>query len=149
MWRRKDIHYEGWHMAGGYILRGESDEEWVGRVIKKEMGLALKQFLAIRRFNTRPETGWVPNHQMAIFFLCEVEGESSVGQFFPVYQTVEIPEDTLGHHKKYVDSLRAHFMRMETMRWEGIRCDYLTKAPEWHWIPSQRIVSIRMKWARR
>lgn len=134
MWRRKDAHYEGWHMVGGYILRDESDDEWAGRIFKKETALTLKKFFPIRRFNTRPVTGWVPNHQLATFFLCQVEGEPSVGQFFPIFPNPEIPEDTLGHHKKYLDCLRAHFLRMETMRERGIRYDYFNKAPEWKWM---------------
>lgn len=133
MWRRKDVHYDGWHMPGGYLFVGESDEEWIQRVLKKEANLGLENFHFIRPFNLRPETGWVPNHPMAHFFLCRVEGEPSVGQFFPVYPVASIPDDTLGHHKKYVDCLRAHFMRMETMYGHGIHYDYLTKAPEWKW----------------
>ncbi|MSR76512.1 MAG: hypothetical protein EXS68_02875 [Candidatus Ryanbacteria bacterium] len=131
MWHRKDPHYEGYHMVGGYILRGESDEEWLTRCIKKEVNLTLKAFWHIRDFNTRPETGWVPNHQMARFFVCEVEGEPSVGTWFPLDK---IPDDTLGHHKKYADCLRAYFMRMDTMREKGIRHDYCNKAPEWKWL---------------
>ncbi|MSR76456.1 MAG: NUDIX hydrolase [Candidatus Ryanbacteria bacterium] len=134
MWYRKDVHYEGYHMVGGYILRGESDEEWLTRCIKKEVNLTLKNFWHIRDFNTRPETGWVPNHQMAHFFLCEVEGEPSVGTWFPLDK---IPDDTLGHHKKYADCLRAYFMRMDTMREKGIRHDFKTKALQWQWKVAQ------------
>lgn len=133
MWRRKDAYYEGWHMAGGYIIRGESDDEWVNRVIKKETDLTLRRFFPIRRFNTRPETGWVPNHQMAVFFVCEVEGEPSVGKFFPIYPKPEIPDDVLGHHVKYLDCLRAHFMRMKAQREGNICWDYVEKASQWRW----------------
>lgn len=130
MWYREDPHYKGWHMVGGYILHGESDEEWLARCIKKETDLKLSSFWHIRDFNTRPETGWVPNHQMARFFVCEVKGEPSVGTWFPLNA---IPEDTLGHHKKYIDCLRAHFMRMETMCQKGIWHDHKSKAPQWKW----------------
>lgn len=130
MWRRKDAHYDGWHMPGGYILLGESDHEWIKRVFKKEVNLRLTHFQFIRRFNTRPDTDWVPNHQMAHFFLCEVEGEPTNGKFFPLDKP---PEDTLGHHKHYVDCLRAHLMRMETMRKTGIKFDFMECAPDWQW----------------
>lgn len=130
MWHRSDEHYIGWHMPGGYMLLGETDWQWCERVLKKEADLKLTKVQFIRRFNTRPETGFVPNHQMAHFFLCEAEGEPTKGKFFPL---TAIPEDTLGHHKYYIDCLRAHLMRMETMRERGIRSDYDDKAPQWKW----------------
>jgi ADP-ribose pyrophosphatase YjhB (NUDIX family) len=131
MWHRKDAHYEGWHMPGGYLFLGETFEEWVKRVISKETGMTLRSFFQMRTFNTRPETGWVPNHQVAHFFRCVTEGEPSRGQFFPLTQ---IPEDTLGHHKKFVEVLRAEILREETMRTKGINKDGFDKAPEWKWM---------------
>ncbi|MEK7576479.1 MAG: NUDIX domain-containing protein [Patescibacteria group bacterium] len=132
MWHRSDEHYTGWHMPGGYLLLGESDEEWVRRVLKKETSLELGHFYQIRTFNTPPSTGWVPNHQMAHFFLCETEGEPTNGKFFPL---AELPEDTLGHHKKYIEWLRAYVMRTETMCEHGIRYDHpplpVEKMPTW------------------
>lgn len=110
MWRRKDAYYDGWHMPGGYILHGESDEEWIRRVLKKETNLELRYYRFITHFNTRPETGWVPNHQVAIMFYCVADGELSVGRFFPL---TRIPEDTLGHHRRYVEHLRAYLLRPE------------------------------------
>lgn len=131
MWHRDDEHYKGWHMPGGYLLRGESDFDWCARVLKKENGLELKKIDFIRRFNTRPDTGWVPGQQMAHFWLCEVEGEPTNGKFYPL---TALPENTLGHHRKYVDCLRAFLMRRETMQKNGIWYDGQYRAPEWKWL---------------
>jgi len=140
MWHRDDVFYRGYHLPGGYLLRGESYLEWCGRVLKKETGLLIKKAELIRTFNTRPETGWVPNQQIAHFFLCTVEGEPTHGQFFPITQ---VPQNTLGHHKKYVEEyLRAFFLRRETMRQGGIWNDGLYVAPEWNWL----VVASNEKW---
>lgn len=141
MWYRSDPNYTGYHMPGGYLLKGENNFEWCARVLKKETGLGLQKIELIRTFNTRPETGWVPNQQMAHFWLCTVEGEPTRGQFFPVTQ---LPEDTLGHHKKYVEYLRAFFLRRETMKRNGIWNDGLYFAPEWKWL----VVGETPKWGK-
>ncbi|TSC73310.1 MAG: hypothetical protein G01um101470_159 [Parcubacteria group bacterium Gr01-1014_70] len=127
---RDDEHYTGYHMLGKYILRGESYEQWVRRTVGAEAGLELVTFEFIRCFNTRPETGWVPGHQMAHFWYCEVEGEPTNGKFYPL---TAIPDDTLGHHKKYVDCLRAFLLR-RTMMKVGIFFDGVARAREWHWL---------------
>ena len=131
MWRRKDEHYEGWHMPGGYVLVGESDEEWIKRVLAKETRLALKFHFFIRRFNINRTCGII-NHFIANFFLCEVEGEPSGGRFFPL---TEVPDDTLENHKLYVEHLRAYLLRQKTMRRSkrGITMDGLQNAPEGRW----------------
>lgn len=131
MWHRDDEYYKGWHMPGGYLLRGENDFEWCARVLRKESGLELKKLEFIRRFNTRPETGWVPGQQMAHFFLCVVEGEPTVGKFYPL---TALPENTLGHHRKYVDCLKAFFIRRNTMKMRGIWWDGEHRASEWKWL---------------
>ena len=131
MWHRDDEHYTGWHMPGGYMLRGETDFECCARVLKKENGLELKKISFIRNFNTRPETGWVPGHQLARFWLCEMIGRPTNGTFFPL---TALPEDTLGHHKKYIEHLRAFFLRRKTMREVGIWYDGWHCAPEGQWI---------------
>ena len=130
MMYQDDEHYRGWSMPGGCLVCGEDDWEWVGRVLKNGSGTQLSSHHKIRTFNTRPRTGWVPNHQVATFFWCDVVGDSIRGAFFPL---TAIPEDALGHHKKYVDCLRAHIIRKETMRTGGIWFDQLQRAPEWHW----------------
>lgn len=131
LWYREDEYYKGHHMPGKYLLRGEDDESWIRHTISNETGLTLKQYQFIRRFNTRPETGWVPGQQIAHFWYCEVEGEPSNGKFYPL---IALPEDTLGHHKKYVEYLRAFFMRRNTMRKVGIRHDGKQCASEWRWL---------------
>ncbi|GEM_PF-6733640 len=130
MWFRDD-DYTGHHMPGKYILRGEDDEAWVKRTIASETGLKLVNFEFIRRFSTRPETGWVPGQQMNHFWYCEVEGEPTNGTFYPL---TAIPDDTLGHHRKYVDCLRAFLLRREGMRKGLIRFDGLHRASEWRWL---------------
>ncbi len=131
MWYRDDEEYVGWHIPGGYILEDESDEEWIRRVLRKESGLELISYDIIRRFNNRRSTGWVPNHQMSIMFWCKTKGEPSNGMFFPL---TSVPQDTLGHHVFFVQCMRAHLLRQETMREKGIRHDYIHKAPQWQWM---------------
>ena len=131
MWHRNDEHYCGWHMPGGYILLGENDQQVVERVLTKEVGLKLRSWEFIRCFNTRPETGWVPNHQMAKFYHCIAEGEPSTGQFFPVDH---LPERTLAHHIRYVEHLRAFLLRRKTMMERGIHHDGFDRAPEGKWL---------------
>ncbi|MEK7643496.1 MAG: NUDIX domain-containing protein [Patescibacteria group bacterium] len=130
MWFREDAHYRGWHMPGGYLIRGESHEEWIRRVLAKETAFTLRSYHEIRTFSARPSTGWVPNHQMAHFFLCDVDGDSPEGNFFPL---TKLPDNTLEHHRKYVEYLRAHLLRINVMREGGVYFDYCQQAPEWQW----------------
>lgn len=130
LWHRDDEHYTGWHMPGKYLLRGETDEEGVRRVLKNEADLELTSFEFIRHFNTRPESGDVPQHQQALFWLCMAEGDPTVGTFFPL---TKLPEDILGHHRRYVDHLRAYIMRVNLLRSGGVS-DHQFKAPEWKWL---------------
>ncbi len=130
MWRRppNDRNFLPFlHLPGGYPLVGETDAEWIGRVLKKEAGLTLVRHYFVRRINMCPETGWVPNHQLANMFLCEVEGEPTNGKWIPL---TAVPPDTLGHHVYYAQLIRAHLLRMKTMRERGIQHDYLAFAPE-------------------
>lgn len=131
MWHRKDEHYKGWHMPGGYIILGESDWEWVSRVLKKEVGLELKHVELIRRLNHRADLWGLPNHQLACLFLCEAEGEINKGKFFPL---TDLPEDTMAHHRQMIQYVRAHLIRKDTMRREGIYWDGIKKAPEGKWL---------------
>lgn len=133
LWYRKDRHFRGWHMPGGYLLRGENDWEWCERVLRKEVGLVLKTLELIRRFNVRPRTakGEEPTHLIANFFLCTVEGESTKGRFFPLDH---LPKGVLRQHKIYIQHLRVHLMRRKTMRAVGIRYDGLDQAPENQWL---------------
>lgn len=131
LWYRDDEYYKGYHLPGKYMLRGESDEDHVRRTLNSETGLALRKYELIRCFNTRPETGWVPGQQNAKFWYVEADGEPTVGKFFPL---TSLPDDTLGHHRKYVDCLRAFLMRRKQMRggnilWDGLHC-----ASEWKWL---------------
>ncbi len=130
MWRRPptDRNYPPFlHLPGGYPLVGETDAEWIGRVLKKEAGLTLVRHYFVRRINMRPSTGWVPNHQLANMFFCVVEGEPTNGVWVPL---TEVPDDTIGHHKYYAQLVSAHLLRVETMRERGIKYDYLVFAPE-------------------
>jgi hypothetical protein len=135
MWERpaNDHNYPQFfkHFPGGYPLVGESDKQWITRVLEKEVGVRVIDYQFVRRFNTRPETGWVKNHQMANMFLCEVEGEPTKGEYVPLDSP---PEKLLGHHKKYVDCVRAFLLRRETMCDHGIRWDGYYRATEWKWV---------------
>lgn len=131
MWYRNDNDYTGHHMPGKYMIRGQSDEEHVRYTLLNETGLTLRKMEFIRRFNTRPDTGWVSGQQIAQFWYCQADGEPIKGTFYPL---TALPEDTLGHHRKYIDCLRAFLLRRETMRQSGICNDGMYVAPEWGWL---------------
>ncbi len=103
LWHRDDEHYKGWHMPGGYILRGESMEEVARRILFKETGLTLQSADFVQYFNSYPGNASVPNHQIALLFLCKTKGEPAQGKFFPYNN---IPADTLSHHKAYIKFLQ-------------------------------------------
>lgn len=131
LWYREDEHYKGWHVPGKYILYGETYLEAVRRVLEDETGTKLRSAQFLRNFNIRPETGWVPNHQLNMLYLAEAEGEPTQGEFFPLET---LPETTLPYHKYYVECVRAHFMREEVIH-EGklARAHDYNAAPEWKW----------------
>lgn len=132
MFYRKDQDYTGWHMSGGYVWQSEqSDEETAKRILKREVGLVPKNLYFVRNFNTGPETGWVPNRQMTRLYVCEADGEPTVGKFFPLDQ---LPVETIGSHIMMIDHLKAHLLRTETMRREGITLDGQRKAPKGRWL---------------
>jgi len=108
LWHRDDEHYKGWHMPGGYILRGESMEEVARRVLFKETGLQMRNVEFAHYFNWHPGTASVPNHQIALLFLCAAEGELQQGTFFPFDA---IPSDILSHHKEYLAYLNKHYFQ--------------------------------------
>lgn len=99
LWYRDDEHYKGWHMPGGYILRGESWEDAARRVLLKETSLTLQRMKFLHCFNWTPVNAPVPNHQIALLFLCAGAGKHRAGTFFPLDA---IPSDTLSHHKEYL-----------------------------------------------
>ena len=103
LWHRDDEHYKGWHMPGGYVLRGEQVEETVRRVLFQETGLTLQNAEFVRYFNWYPANAPVPNHQVALLFRCTAdEGEPRQGKYYPFDAT---PSDTLSHHKEYLTYL--------------------------------------------
>ncbi|TSC73313.1 MAG: hypothetical protein G01um101470_162 [Parcubacteria group bacterium Gr01-1014_70] len=102
LWYRDDEHYKGWHMPGGYIARGENPEETARRVLLAETGLRLQSAEFARYCNSYPANAPVPNHQVALLFLCSAEGEPLQGTFFPLDA---LPLDTLSHHKEYISCL--------------------------------------------
>jgi ADP-ribose pyrophosphatase YjhB (NUDIX family) len=105
---REDKHYRGWHMPGGYLLRGESEDVATRRILFSEANLRMTQHTFVRHYNTRRETGYVPNHQIALLFYCEAEGEPTDGAFYPL---TNIPRDTLPHHKEYLTHINTYFLK--------------------------------------
>lgn len=103
LWYRDDEYYKGWHIPGGYILRGEQPEETIRRVLMKETGLTLQKAEFMRYFNAYPSNAPVPNHQVALLFLCAAKGEPRQGTFYPLDA---VPSDTLSHHKEYLKFLK-------------------------------------------
>jgi len=128
---RKDDWYEGSYMSGGYILRGETDREAIERILQKETNLELLDFEFIRNFNIQPRSGYVPNHQLSRFYHCRVKGNPKMGDF---YLLTSLPKDTLDQHRKYVDHLRAFFLRRKIMQEKGIWFDGTRRASEWKWL---------------
>ena len=102
LWYRDDEHYTGWHLPGGYILRGEETEETIRRVLMNETGLQLQKAEFARYYNSYPANAPVPNHQVALLFLCSADGEPRQGTFFPVDA---LPPDILSHHKEYLEKI--------------------------------------------
>ncbi|MEK7172555.1 MAG: hypothetical protein AAB723_02470 [Patescibacteria group bacterium] len=107
LWYREDEHYIGWHMPGSYLRFGESDRQVIERTLSKEVGLTLVSAEFICHFNTPPETGWVPNHQIAQFFLCETSGEPTTEEFFLIDA---LPEKILDFHRIYINHLHAYLL---------------------------------------
>ena len=118
LWYREDEHYKGWHVPGKYILFGEKYSETVERVLEDETGLKLRSAQFLRHFNLRPETGWVPNHQLNMLYLARADGEPFQGEFFPLDA---IPETTLPYHKYYVEWVRGYFMWEEAVKKGAIK----------------------------
>ncbi len=135
LWRREDEHYVGHHIPGKYMLWEESDMETVLRVLQDETGLKLRSARMVRHFNTRPSTGWVPDHEINLLYVVEAEGEEfsgegSGGAFYPLDA---LPEDILVDHIYLVDCVRGYFMRKGLMERSELRHDGMVVAPEWKW----------------
>ena len=121
----------GLHMPGGYILRGENNWEWCSRVFSKEsIKFRLLSMEPIRFLNTHPDTGHIPWHQLAMLWLCQVEGEPATGAFYPIDN---VPEHTLGHHKIFVQHVYTYLIRRKMLRENGI-LDGHYFAPEGKWL---------------
>ncbi len=80
--------------------------------------------------NTHPDTGHVPWHQLAMLWLCQVEGEPATGAFYPIDN---VPEHTLGHHKIFVQHVHAYLLRKKMLFECGILDGYHF-APEGKWL---------------
>lgn len=122
----------GLHLPGGYILRGEDNWMWCSRVFDKEQ-IKLKLMAPpepIRFLNTHPDTGHVPWHQVAMLWLCQVEGEPASGAFYPID---DVPEHTLGHHKLFAQYVQAYLLRKQMLYESGI-IDGEYIAPEGKWL---------------
>ncbi len=91
---RHDEHYQGLHFPGGYIRFGDSYEQTIRKVIKRELRVSVKK----SKF-TGVLTGGVDSrgHTLGTVFLVELDGSPSDGQWFD-----KVPSELLDGHKEFL-----------------------------------------------
>lgn len=91
---RKDEHWNGWHIPGGFMLHKESIEKACNRLANKELGISVKFEKIITAYM------W-PDHPygspISIVCKCNTDQKSKAGKFF-----TEIPPNMVPHHGSFV-----------------------------------------------
>ena len=96
-----DKSYSGmWHLPGGYVLAGEEQDEFLRRLILKELGLEHSLAIALRfggfvHNNPHEERGHLIHMPWVVEFPEGMLPESEKARFFRIYQ---LPDNTIRHH---------------------------------------------------
>jgi hypothetical protein len=92
---RKDKHWNGWHIPGGFMLYQESIEDACNRLAKRELGNAVKFEKVITAFM------W-PDHPygspLSLVCQCKTSQKPKTGKFF-----TNTPSNMIPHHDKFID----------------------------------------------
>ncbi len=91
---RKDEHWDGWHIPGGYMLYQEPIPDACARIADKELGIKITFDRLIDAFM------W-PDHPyssaLSVVCVCTTKDEPKAGEFF-----TEIPQKMIPHHGDFL-----------------------------------------------
>jgi len=94
---REDQHYQGWHCPGTYIRLGESFEEAIRRVLRREIDAGLRGFRATNIQYSRVDSR---GHTVGTVWLVQADDKPSGGEWFSIK---EPPDPTLPHHVEILE----------------------------------------------
>jgi 8-oxo-dGTP diphosphatase len=97
---RDDKFYYGWHIPGGFIGVGETIEQAITRIAKREVGGPVKNAKFVGYFNYRKLDP--RSHSLSLVHVCERETALSDGKFFSVAEIKKIPKKDLLYHVPYL-----------------------------------------------
>lgn len=102
--RRKDRHWDGWHIPGGFMAPGESIQGACTRTARRELGVDVrfKEVVDVVAWPSHPYVSMV-----SLFCLCSIAGSSLSlrdGFFFEVPSgAVEPPGDVIPVHRDFLE----------------------------------------------
>jgi len=96
-----DTAYPGeWHCPGSVMRPGESFEDVLDRLAKKEFGADFVSAMFVANINPSSLEPEARGHFLSIVYLCDLEEKEGLrGEWFPVNQ---LPEKTVEHHRKRI-----------------------------------------------
>jgi ADP-ribose pyrophosphatase YjhB (NUDIX family) len=102
---RKDEHWDGWHLPGGFMIPGESIAEACNRIAEREV----RSSVTFERFVLAFAWPWHPYaHPVSLVCQCALRGgEPQAGTFF-----TELPSRMVLHHADFVGAFLAN--RLQT-----------------------------------
>ena len=89
---REDQHYHGWHFTGTFIRLGETFDDAIRRVLRREINTGVHRFRATNVQYSRMDSR---GHTIGMAWLIQPEGEPTGGEWFSVS---DLPDPTLPHH---------------------------------------------------
>lgn len=92
--RRRDEHWDGWEIPGGFMLYRESVEDACVRIARREIGVgvALERLVSAYMWPDHPY-----GSPLSLVCVCKLQAEPRNGQFFR-----DLPEPVVPHHADFV-----------------------------------------------
>lgn len=107
---RDDAFYKGWHLPGSIYLPGDTAQQVIQRLVKREV----MQEITPAEFIGYAEISKAENsrgQELSLLFVSWCKGSDvSHGKFFPLENP---PTDTLEHHKKLLQRVARHPLVVE------------------------------------
>lgn len=93
---RDDKFYRGWHIPGGFIGVGESIEQALKRITRRELGAAANKAVFAGFFNY----GSIDprSHTLSLTYTCQSQQTPKNGRYFSIAEIKKIPKKDLLYH---------------------------------------------------
>lgn len=91
---RRDKHWDGWQIPGGFIECGEAIKAAIERIARDEFGVDVVPIRLVTNYSWPDHPyGW----PVSLVYACSFEGRPENGEFFS-----EVPSNMVPHHEDFI-----------------------------------------------